>query len=240
MENQREVSPSYLSLNELSGAIAHEINNPLGIIAQECAWMEHLLLTPSLGHSKEIQDCRESLKFIVQQVDRCREIVEKLIHLARRGEPVTQALEVNGIIREMVAVVRRDRSGKDIELGLDLEENLPPVWSDGPMLRQIILNLLVNAVQACGDCGIISVASRRADDFIEVSVQDNGCGISPDNLHKVFVPFYSTKTKGEGLGLGLALCRGMIEMLGGTITVSSVKGVATKFTLRLPLLLAPI
>lgn len=234
-EHQREVSPSYLSLNELSGAIAHEINNPLGIIAQESAWIEHLLQTPGLDHSKEIQDCQESLKFIMQQVDRCKGIVEKLIHLARRGEPVSQAVDINGIIREMATVVRRDRSGKKIELGLDLDENLPLMQSDGPMLRQIILNLLVNAAQACGDCGIISAASRHVDDHIEISVEDNGCGISPEDLQKVFVPFYSTKTKGESLGLGLALCRGMIEMLGGTITVSSVKGMATRFTIKLPL-----
>ncbi|MDQ1238581.1 MAG: two-component system, NtrC family, sensor kinase [Thermodesulfobacteriota bacterium] len=233
-EPRHEISPSQVSLNELSGAIAHEINNPLGIIAQESAWIEHLLQTSGLEHSREIQDCRESVQFIVRQVDRCKEIIEKLIHLARRGEPVAQSVDINGIIREMANLVRRDRSGKNIEIGLDLRENLPVILSDGPMLRQVILNLLVNAVQAVGDCGNVSVISRYAHDCIEVSVEDNGCGISPEDLHKVFVPFYSTKDKGESLGLGLALCRGMIEMLGGRITVSSEKGMATKFTIHLP------
>jgi signal transduction histidine kinase len=233
-EQRHQISPAHLSLNELSGAIAHEINNPLGIIAQESSWIGHLLQTSGMEQSKEIQDCRESVQFIVQQVDRCKEIIEKLIHLARRGEPVAQSVDINGIIREMATLVRRDRSGKNIEIGLDLRENLPAISSDGPMLRQVILNLLVNAVQAVGDCGNISVTSRYADDYIEVSVEDNGCGISPEDLHKVFVPYYSTKIKGDSLGLGLALCRSMIEMLGGRITVSSEKGVTTKFTIQLP------
>lgn len=223
------------TVDELSAGIAHEINNPLGIIAQETEWIQHLFENHSMNDLQETDDCRDSLREIARQVDRCKEIVQKLLSLARHMNPVIQSVDINSVLRTMIDLVQREASEKNIKILGRLDPDLPLMSSDPPLLRQVFLNLLVNATQAIDKDGIITVTTRRVDpDFAEVRVEDNGCGIQAQNLSKIFHPFFSTKPPGKGTGLGLAMCRGIVERLGGNITATSELGKCTVFTVRLP------
>jgi len=117
-----------------------------------------------------------------------------------------------------------------------LEPGLPIVFSDPPLLRQVVLNLLINATHAVEKDGTITVTTKSNENkSVEIGVTDTGSGISEENLNKIFTPFFSTKPHGKGTGLGLAICRGIIERLGGRISVTSDVGESTTFTIHLPI-----
>ncbi len=225
----------FTSVDQLSAGIGHEINNPLGIIAQETEWLEHILGTPELEGVPATHDCMDSLKEIARQVDRCKEVVRKLLSLARQMEPVLQSVDVNDLVKEMAALVEREASRRNVRVTRLVEKGLPMVSTDPPLLRQVLLNLMVNAAQAIEGDGLITVSTRSAaNDWVEIVVHDTGCGIPQENLPKIFTPFFSTKGEGKGSGLGLALCRGIIERLGGRISVTSEFGRCSTFTIHIP------
>jgi len=223
------------TVDELSAGIAHEINNPLGIIAQEAQWMQHILQSSALREVKEAADCDESLREITSQVDRCKEIVNKLLSLARDLEPVIQGVDLNDLVENIAALVEKEVRARNIEVVRDLYPNMPLVYTDPPLLRQVILNLLVNATHAIERDGTIRIASTVDNDCAHITVEDTGCGISKEDLNRIFTPFFSTKPQGKGSGLGLAICRGIVERLGGYISVSSDVGKCTNFTIHLPI-----
>jgi two-component system NtrC family sensor kinase len=225
----------FATVDELSAGIAHEINNPLGIIAQEIEWMQHVLKSDSLKELKDLDDCKDSLREIAQQVDRCKEIVHKLLSLAREAEPVIQCVDINHLIDSLTDLVEREVFEKNIKIVRKLHPNLPAVYSDPPLLRQVILNLLVNASHAIEKDGVIDVTTATENGAVEIIVRDTGCGIPNENLDRIFTPFFSTKPQGKGTGLGLAICRGIIERLGGYISVKSDVGRSTAFTIHLPI-----
>jgi len=225
----------FSSLNDLSAGIAHEINNPLGIISQEIQWVQHLMKSDSFKGLPETDDCRDSLQVISLQVNRCKEIVEKLVSLAKDLRPIIQQVDVNEVTGNIAHLVEKEASAKNIQIKKVFGPNLPDAYSDPPLLRQVVLNLMVNAMHAIGKDGTISIrTSVIEDDFLGISVEDDGCGISKENLDRIFTPFFSTKPEGKGTGMGLAICRGIIERLGGTISVESEPGRGTIFTISLP------
>jgi two-component system, NtrC family, sensor kinase len=224
------------TVDEISAGIAHEINNPLGIIAQETQWIQHLLQSEPLKDAKTVGDLRDSLREISIQVDRCKEIVHKLLNLAREMEPVIQGADINDLIEHMAALIEREAATKNIRVTKLLEPGLPIVYSDPPLLRQVVLNLLINATHAVEKDGTITVTTKSNESkSVEIGVTDTGSGISEENLNKIFTPFFSTKPHGKGTGLGLAICRGIIERLGGRISVTSDVGESTTFTIHLPI-----
>ncbi|MFH1117445.1 MAG: ATP-binding protein [Pseudomonadota bacterium] len=224
----------FSSVDELSAGIAHEINNPLGIIAQETQLLKDLLGSSSFTTIPEREDMADSLREIAEQVRRCREIVEKLLSLARQAGPVVQKVDVNDLIDEMMGLLEPEAAQKRLEILLSLQDDLPSIDSDSPLLRQVLLNLMVNAIRASAEGGVIWVRTKAAaGGTIEISVHDAGCGIPKENLSKIFTPFFSTRREGKGAGLGLALCRGIVEKLGGTISVQSEVGRSTTFTVQL-------
>lgn len=224
------------TVDEISAGIAHEINNPLGIIAQETQWIQHLLQNEPLKDARTVGDLRDSLREISIQVDRCKEIVHKLLNLAREMEPVIQGADINDLIKNLVALIEREAATKNIRVTTLLEPDLPILYSDPPLLRQVVLNLLINATHAVEKDGTITVTTKsNENDSVEIAVTDTGSGISEENLNKIFTPFFSTKPQGKGTGLGLAICRGIIERLGGRISVTSDVGESTTFTIHLPI-----
>jgi two-component system, NtrC family, sensor kinase len=224
------------AVDELSAGIAHEINNPLAIIAQEAQWMEHLFKGEPLKGLKEIDDCRDSLKEIVTQVGRSKEIVQKLLSFARDMEPVIQSVNMNDLVSDMSRILEGEIESKNIRITKNLQPDLPLAYSDPPLLRQVILNLLVNASHAIGRDGEICVATRVPErNAVEITISDTGCGIPKENIEKIFTPFFSTKLQGKGTGMGLAICRGIIERLGGNISVASGVGKGATFTIYIPI-----
>jgi two-component system NtrC family sensor kinase len=132
-------------------------------------------------------------------------------------------------------LVAKEAQNNRISIVKQLQPDLPSINSDAPLLRQVILNLLNNAIQATGPDGTVTVTSRVAEaNQVMVQVDDTGCGISKENLAQIFDPFFTTKPQGKGTGLGLSICHGIIERLGGKILATSEEGKGSSFTVKLP------
>ena len=229
-------SQKLASIGELSAGIGHEINNPLGIISQETEWMQHLLKQIGERDSKEVAELRDSLKEVLHQVDRCREITQNLLDFARRKEPVFQEVNVNKLIEDLSKLVEKEAILHRIEILREFQQDLPLVQTDAPSLRQVVLNLLTNATHAVQKDGKIRIATKRSQNgSVDIIVEDTGCGIPKDHLAKIFDPFFTTKPEGKGTGLGLSICHGIVDKLGGRISVRSEVGKGSTFVVTLPI-----
>jgi two-component system NtrC family sensor kinase len=223
------------AIGQLAAGLAHEINNPLAIIRQEAQWMQTLLQTNHFHGLEEAKELQDSLREIIQQVDRTKEITHNLLDFARKREPVIQPVAVNKLIEDMARLVEKEARQKNIRLLRQLAPDLPPIYSDAPQLRQVILNLLNNATYAIRKEGTITVTTRLAGQkALEIVVGDTGPGIAPADLPRIFDPFFTTKPPGQGTGLGLSICHGIVEKLGGRITAASEAGQGATFTISLP------
>ncbi|MHB8068625.1 MAG: sensor histidine kinase [Desulfobaccales bacterium] len=224
------------AIGQLGAGVAHEINNPLAIIRQEAQWMQTLLQTDHFHGIAEVQELQDSLREIIQQVDRTKEITHNLLDFARKRPPVLQEVAVNKLIEDMAKLVANEARRKNIRIVRQLAPDLPPIFADAPQLRQVILNILNNAVYAIGKDGTVTVTTRPAGkDAVEILVRDTGPGIAPENLPRIFDPFFTTKPPGQGTGLGLSICHGIVEKLGGRITAASQPGQGATFTISFPL-----
>lgn len=235
LDEQLIQSQKLAAIGEISSGIAHEINNPLAIIGQESEWVNHLLQSDELRDFKQIHDLTDSLREITRQVKRCKEVTHRLLNFARKMETLLQRVDVNRLIEDMTKWVERETKQHNIHIVRRFQKDLPPVVSDAPLLRQVILNLLDNAAYAIQKDGAITLTTRLADHGqVEIIVTDTGSGISKENLSRIFNPFFTTKPPGKGTGLGLSICYRIIDKLGGHISVASEPGHGTTFTIRLP------
>jgi two-component system NtrC family sensor kinase len=224
------------ALGELAAGIAHEINNPLAIIRQEAEYGQFVMKQSAVGESPELAELKDSLREIITQVDRGRDITHNLLDFARKREPVLQKIQINRLIEDMARLVEKEAKTKNIALTRNYDPDLPVVTSDPPLLRQVILNLLNNASYAVGQDGEIIVTTNQLPDReIRITVADTGGGIPPEILTKIFDPFFTTKPLGKGTGLGLAICHGIIQKLGGRITAANQPDRGAIFTIVLPL-----
>jgi len=156
--------------------------------------------------------------------------------MARELNVVIQQIDINEITKSVYDIVIRESSASNIRVNLSLDPYAPSILSDAPLLRQVLLNIVMNAIQAIGANGEINLRTKSQNkSWVDIEIQDDGCGICEENLEKIFLPFFSTKQETQGTGLGLAICRGIVEKLGGYITVTSKPNLGTIFTVRLPL-----
>jgi len=231
-------------LGEMAAGFAHEINNPLQIIRSEQALIEAILsdLKDAGGfkESKDLAELEDSLGQIRLQIDRCAKITQSILKFGRQSEPVFEDIDLRAYIPQVTEMISKKASVHGIKLIHDISEDSPLVNADPGQLQQVLLNLLNNAFDAIvsrhGSEGgelTIGVAPRDSEK-VEIWVKDNGSGISPENLKRIFSPFFTTKPIGKGTGLGLSVCYGIIDSMGGTIEVASEKGVGTTFTITLP------
>ncbi|WP_286181827.1 ATP-binding protein [Desulfovibrio sp. Huiquan2017] len=233
MGDQLIQSQRVLALGELSTGIAHEINNPLNIILQEAELMRYNLA--SAPSPEALDEARSSLDVIYAQVSRCSDITHKLLDLARKRKPVSQPADINQLVEDMLELVERESAPRQIRIHRHLSPDLPSVPSDPPLLRQVILNLLINAVQAVDRNGDIFITTHREGNMACTEIRDTGPGISKENLKRIFNPFFTTKAPGEGTGLGLSVSLRIINELGGDILVNSAPGKGATFTVRIPI-----
>jgi len=223
------------AVGELAAGIAHELNNPLAIILQETDWIREFLKTIPFRDAAEQEELLDSMAAIASQVDRSRGIIRRLLDFARTRKPVIQAMNLNKLVGDMAVLVELEAKKSGITIHRQFTRNLLPIFSDPPLLRQVILNLLTNAVGAIGKNGDITIATApEGPRTVLITVTDTGCGIPPEHLGKIFDPFFTTKPPGRGTGLGLAVSHQIILSLGGTITVASTPGQGATFTIRLP------
>jgi len=228
-------SQKLAAIGELSSGIAHEINNPLAIITQELDLVREIGGEGQEASAADLAEARDSLAEIGKQVDRCRQITHKLLNFARKMEPVLQEEALDRVIDDMALLAEREALVRGIAIVRDYASDMPPVRTDVPLLRQVILNLLTNALHATPQGGSITLATRHADGKAVIEVRDTGCGIAPENLARIFNPFFTTKEPGKGTGLGLSLSHGIVARLGGTLTAQSAPGKGATFTVALPL-----
>jgi two-component system NtrC family sensor kinase len=228
-------SQKLAAVGELAAGLAHEINNPLAIIRQEAEW---LLFLCRQSDPLDMTEAITGLRQILKQVDRSREITTNLLNFARRQKPVAQAVNLNRLVEDMVRLVAKEAQQRHITIITELAPDMPLLSTDAPLLRQVVLNLLNNAMQAINRDGTITIRTQiLGANQVGLTISDTGCGIPKDHLPRIFDPFFTTKPSGQGTGLGLSICHGIIDRLGGTIAVASEVGKGSTFTITLPMTL---
>lgn len=222
-----------VSIGRLAAGVAHEINNPLAVINQKAGLAEDFLeMTEEFVHKKALV---EILGGIQNNVHRCKEITHRLLGFARQTDVKIAEIDINVIVREVVDFLAKEASYSQIKIDFDLDEDINKIVSDHGQLQQIFLNIVNNAIDAIGKNGQITLSSRQVDpDNIQVKIIDDGPGISREVQKHIFDPFFTTKETGKGTGLGLSIVYGLINKLGGKISVDSEIGKGTSFKITLP------
>jgi signal transduction histidine kinase len=234
MRQQMATTEKLASLGTLAAGVAHEINNPLAIINESAGWLKLILNREEMAHMPRKQDFEMALNKIETGVDRAKRITHQLLGFAKKDDSVLVEINLGDLADEAVQLVHREAANKDIEIIQEIKPDIGTIWSDPYQLRQVLINLLTNAIHATGSGGRITIMIQALNGEINLTVQDNGQGIPKENLDKIFEPFFSTKSPGKGTGLGLFVTRGIVEKLCGTIEVESRLGHGTSFCIRLP------
>jgi two-component system NtrC family sensor kinase len=228
-------SSKMASLGKMAAGVAHEINNPLSIIRESAGWIRDLINDGELDGYPALEDLQEAVGDIDRHVERARTVTHRMLGFARRMEPVHENVDLNLLARQTATFLENETRHRDIEVVFALDGDLPLITTDANQVQQIILNLIENAIDAIGENGRITLATRREGSFVVMDVRDTGSGIAPEYLAKVFDPFFTTKATGEGTGLGLSIIYSTLNKLGGRIAVQSEPGQGTVFTFHLPI-----
>jgi signal transduction histidine kinase len=222
------------SLGTLAGSIAHEINNPLALISESLGYMSTILakqqdLDPILRSKLDL-----ALGKAQGGVRRARRISQGLLAFARKTDQTVREIDLAELAAEVVELTGKAASHAGAEVSVINETEETTVYTDPYQLRQVLLNLVTNAIQAVGKGGRVILRLRPGQGAPELNVEDNGPGIPPENLERIFEPFFTTKAAGEGTGLGLSVSRGIMEELGGSLRVESTPGRGATFRVTLP------
>jgi two-component system NtrC family sensor kinase len=227
------------SVGLLASGVAHELNNPLtGILT-----FSHLVRRKMPDKSPDAED----MDLVIRETKRCAAIIKRLLDFAREKHPEKKFNDINQVIEDTVRIVERPAHLRDIEITLNLDRTLPPIWIDADQIKQVVMNMVVNAQHAVEEKGSIAVSTRRVMQsppgaqstepvpMVEIAIVDTGCGIPEQNLQRIFDPFFTSKDVGKGTGLGLSVSHGIVEAHGGLIDVQSQVGEGSTFRVLLPL-----
>ena len=222
------------TIGKMAAVVAHEINNPLsGILTYSKLvkrWMEKNVPT-----APRKQEMESSLDLIAGESKRCGELVRNLLSFSRVSPMNLTWCDLNEVIDRCTRLVQHKMEMAGIQLSLDLAAGLPPVHCDPAQIEQVVLAMVINAIDAMPQEGTLWISTKPGEDStIELVIRDDGIGIPPEHLPHIFEPFYTTKESG-GSGLGLAISQNIVERHGGTIDVHSVVGEGTTFRIALPI-----
>jgi two-component system NtrC family sensor kinase len=213
------------SLGVLSSGVAHEINNPLGVILGYAGYIESKM-TDSDPNYQYIHEIKRESK-------RCKKIVQDLLSYARTPRPTLEATNLNDLLQQIIDFAANHTDMRGITISTKLAPDLPAVELDGDQMRQVAINLILNAGGAMPDGGTLTVSTEASDDrHVKIVFSDSGCGIATESMEKIFEPFYTTKARGTGLGL--AITKQIIEQHQGEIHIESTIGSGTHVTVVLP------
>jgi signal transduction histidine kinase len=226
LEQQIRNSEKLASVGKLAAGVAHEVNNPLGGI------LNCLYNLRKGGLSPMRQE--EYWASMEHGVRRVQKIVRQLLDFSQQHEPDFSQTAINQIIDQVLVLTTHLFAPNRIRLETVLGHGLPSLMVDRHMIEQVLMNLILNAVQAMKNGGVLTIRTSVAEGICRVEVRDTGAGIPPSVLPHVFDPFFTTKSEGEGTGLGLSVNLGIVERHGGKILVESEVGIGTTFTLCLP------
>jgi len=232
--HQVEYTNRMATLGRLAAGVAHEVNNPLAIINEKAGLLQDLI--------ERDADCRHRERYlalvgsVIGSVERASRVTHRLLGFARHVDVRWEAIELEGLIREVLGFLEREAEYRSVRMSVRREEDLPAVTSDRGQLQQVFLNIVNNALAAVTDgSGRIDIElSRAGEGHVRATVTDNGTGIEKANLSRIFEPFFTTR-KGYGTGLGLSVTYGIVQKLGGTLEVDSELGQWTTFRVTLPM-----
>ncbi|MFZ2630791.1 MAG: ATP-binding protein [Desulfosalsimonadaceae bacterium] len=240
LQSQLFHAAKLMSVGELAAGVAHEINNPLAIIASQVGVIKDML-DPEFGGSACMEPdmpdkIREELAMIHDAVFRASAITHKLLKSARKNESKLAPCNVNALLEDIVSgLMEKEFSVENIELIRNFDRKIPDIMLDGDQMRQVFQNFINNAGDAIEGPGKITLTTRIRDGKVQVIVSDSGKGMPPEVMEKIFLPFFTTKEAGTGTGLGLSISLGIVESMGGTIDVQSLPGAGSSFTVSLPI-----
>ena len=227
LEQQIRNSEKLASVGKLAAGVAHEINNPLGGILNCLYNMRKGTLSPSRQE--------EYLASMEDGLRRVQRIVRQLLDFSQQHNPELALADINQVVNRVLLLTDHLFIPHRVRLETDLAVGMPELMIDRHMMEQVLMNLVLNAIQAMRNGGVLSIRTTVEDDQCLVRVQDSGCGISTAVLPRIFDPFFTTKNEGEGTGLGLSVSLGIVERHGGRIGVESEVGKGTTFTVSIPL-----
>jgi two-component system NtrC family sensor kinase len=233
-ENRLLQSEKQSSVGRLAAGVAHEINNPLtGVLT----YTHMLLRRKDIGN-----DIRSDLQTIAESTERVRKIVKGLLDFSRQTKLDQEPTDVNMLIRSVISPMENQALVKGVSIKFDPGENLPTVTLDRSQFQSVLINLIINALDATEPGGNINIytttglsASNTGHKGVEITIADTGSGIPPDNLDKLFDPFFTTKEVGQGTGLGLSVSYGIVQRHRGTIRVQSELGKGSTFFIWIPI-----
>ena len=216
------------SVGEMSAGIAHEIKNPLAAIKGA--------ITVLNEDFADDDPRREVVNKVLEQIARLDKAATDLLFFGRPGKPSFEFVDTNDLLNKTMFFIGQHPEAKNIHQNKEFTRNLPPVWVDAKQLQQVFFNIIINAIQAMKEGGTLllqtDLLEHQEKPFVRVLIGDSGPGIKPDDLERIFTPFFTTKT--QGTGLGLAICRQLIEHQGGSIDIKSKIGEGTRVLINLP------
>jgi PAS domain S-box-containing protein len=224
------VSERLATLGQMASGLAHELNNPLASVSA-CA--EGLLRRIGKGQSDPAL-FEEYLKIIEEEASRCRDITNNMLSFVRKGTYDKKELDLHEMLDNALTIIGLQGRLKDVKVVRTSDDSLPRIHGSEGELRQVFLTVITNAIDAMGERGTLTVATKAENKRVSVAVTDTGQGIPPEHLDKIFQTFFTTKGDKGGVGLGLSIAKKIIESHGGTIEVASAVGVGTTFTITLP------
>lgn len=223
-----------MTTGELTASIAHELNQPLtGVVTNGNACLRWLAAQPP-----NLDEGREAVRRIVRDGNRASSVLARVRALMRKGEPVKESLDMNSVIEEILALTEGEARRNEVSLQTELAADLPPVAGDRVQLQQVLLNLIMNAIEAMSAvkdrARVLSIRTDRQDpDGVLAAVQDSGIGLDPAQLERIFDAFHTTKQ--EGMGMGLSISRSIVEAHGGRLWATLNEGPGVTFRFSLPI-----
>jgi signal transduction histidine kinase len=222
-------SEKLASLGRLAAGVAHEINNPLtGILLYGNMMLEKL---------EDNNPLKQHLKYVLEDANRCKEIVKNLLAYSRQNSPSKEQFELNSLVQSSLSLIEEHKIFKNISLVKEPADYSIPIYADKNQLTQVVINLVMNAVDAMDERGKLTIRTYRdgKSGMACLEVQDSGTGIPPELISKIFDPFFTTKMPGKGTGLGLSTIYGIVKENNGRISVKETSHEGTTFILELPI-----